>query len=383
MKNIFNSTGHELKFPNIVKAYNCSLFDTDGNKYLDLESGVWCTSIGHCNPYITKVISEQSSKMMHSGFCYLNPVINEAAEKILQITGIGVGKCVFLCSGSEAVEYSVQLSRSISDKPFLLTMKNCYLSAYGVSGERSENDWIQIDWMNDSSIEKIDFTKIAAFVFEPGSSLGLVRFPPKDLIRRIVTNIWDNGGIVIANEVTTGIGRTGKWFGYQHYEIVPDIVSIGKGIGNGYPVSCVAISDNVIKRIDGNFHYFQSHQNDPLGVAIAKQVIEVIENEKLLLRAIDIGSMIRNKLEEMKEKYGIIKEVRGRGLMIAVEFEKNDISSYAEAINKGLLERHIILGKRPGYEVFRIDPALTVEIADIEYFLNCLEDEIKKIKQNA
>ncbi len=94
MKNIFNSTGHELKYANFIKANNCTLFDSEGNKYLDLESGVWCTSIGHCHPRIAKVISEQSSKMMHSGYCYLNPVINETAGKILEITGIGSGKCV-------------------------------------------------------------------------------------------------------------------------------------------------------------------------------------------------------------------------------------------------------------------------------------------------
>ena len=229
MKNILNSTGHELKYTNFVKANNCTLFDSEGNSYLDLESGVWCTSIGHCHPRITKIISEQSGQMIHSGYCYLNPVIEEAAGKVLEITGISSGKCVFLCSGSEAVEYAVKLSRSISDKPYLLTMKNCYLSAYGVSGERSENDWIHLDWMNDNNIDKIDFQKIAAFVFEPGSSLGLIHFPPKDLIQKIITKTRENGGIVIANEITTGTGRTGKWFGYQHYDIVPEIVAIGKG----------------------------------------------------------------------------------------------------------------------------------------------------------
>ncbi len=170
-----------------------------------------------------------------------------------------------MSSGSESVEYSVKLIRSFSDNPYFLTMSNCYLSAFGISGERSDSDWIHFDWRNENSIETVDFSKIGAFVFEPGSSLGLVHFPPRDLIQEIVKQIREDGGYVIANEVTTGMGRTGKWFGFNHYDTIPDIVAIGKGLGNGYPVSCVAISDSVIEKVDfKKYHYAQSHQNDPL-----------------------------------------------------------------------------------------------------------------------
>jgi acetylornithine/N-succinyldiaminopimelate aminotransferase len=384
LENILNSTGHELKYGNVIKAENCTLIDSKGRKYLDLESGVWCTSIGHCHPRITKVIAEQSGKMIHSGYCYLNPVINEAAGKLLEITGIGPGKCVFLCSGSEAVEYAVKLGRSVSSKPHLLTMKNCYLSAYGVSGERSPKDWINFGWMNGDAVDEIDFGKIAAFVFEPGSSLGLVHFPPADLVKNIVSKTRENGGIFIANEVTTGIGRTGKWFGYQHYGIVPDIVAIGKGLGNGYPVSCVAVSRSVADKIDPDrFHYAQSHQNDPLGAAVAREVIDVIESEKLLDRALEIGAMIQKRLAAIKNKYGVIKEIRARGLMIAIEFEKCEKCSFAQAIRDRLLDRRIILVKRPGHEVFRIDPALTIDMEDVEYFLKTLEAIISEVAPNA
>ena len=381
MKYILNSTGHELLYPNFVKAENCTLYDSDGNQYLDLESGVWCTSIGHCNPRITKIISEQSGKMIHTGYCYLNPAIDKTALKILEITGINSGKCVFLNSGSEAVEYSVKLVKSFSEKPYFMTMRDCYLSAYGISGERSDSHWIHFDWKCDD-IEKIDFTKIAAFVFEPGSSLGLVHFPPKQLIKKIINNIRECGGYVITNEITTGIGRTSKWFGYQHYDFVPDIVAIGKGLGNGYPISCVAINESVIEMVDFNkFHYSQSHQNDPLGAVIAGEVINIIESDQLLQRASEIGLIIHKRLNEIKEKYGIIKEIRGRGLMLAIEFEKNDKYSFAERINEKLLEKNIILVKRPGHEVFRIDPALTIEHKQVEYFLDTFEKIVSETEK--
>lgn len=375
MEYILNSSGHELRYPNIVKAENCTLFDSDHNEFLDLESGVWCTSVGHSNPRITRIISDQASKMIHSGYCYLNPIINKAAKRVLEITSIQSGKCVFLSSGSEAVEYSVKLVKSFSKKRRFLTMSNCYLSAYGVSGERSGDTWVHFDWMNGDSIDRIDFSDIAAFVFEPGSSLGLVHFPPKELVQKIVKRIRDCGGHVIANEVTTGTGRTGKWFGYNHYDFIPDVVAIGKGIGNGYPVSCVAISDSVIEKVDfKEFHYAQSHQNDPLGAAVANEVIQIIEDDKLLQNATDLGNKMLARLNIIKEKYGIIKEVRGRGLMIAIEFNKNGNHSIADLVNQELLKMGIILVKRPGHEVFRIDPALTIESRHVDHFLNSFEE---------
>lgn len=377
MKYILNTTGHKLKFKDFVKSDNCSLFDSSGNRYLDLESGTWCTSIGHCHPRITKIITEQSARMIHSGFTYLNPVIDVTAKKILEITGINDGKCVFLSSGSEAVEYSVQLAKSITDKPIIFTMKDCFLSSVGLSGERSEKNWINFDRSHDDNLDKVDFSKIAAFVFEPGSSQGLVHFPPVNLIREIAERTKNSGGLVIINEVTTGAGRTGEWFGYMHYGIIPDIVAMGKGIGNGYPVSCVAMSSSTVNRVDlEKFHHSQSHQNDPLGAAIALEVIGVIEDDNLLRRSVELGEKIRSDLNRIKNKYGIIKEVRGRGLMIAVEFEYSIYKSFAEIVTEKLAERNIILVKRPGHEVLRIDPALTIEIKDVEYFLNCFEEII-------
>jgi acetylornithine/N-succinyldiaminopimelate aminotransferase len=381
MNNILITTGHALRFSDLIKAENCALYDSAGNRFLDLESGVWCTSVGHCNPGINKVIAEQSSAIMHNGYCYLNPVMGETAAKLLRITGINHGKCVFLCSGSEAVEFSVKLTKSISDKPCFLTMKQSYLSAYGSSGEKSKNNWILFDWMNGEDITAIDFQNIAAFVFEPGSSSGLVHFPPKQLIHDIVAKVRHHGGIIIANEVTTGIGRTGAWFGYNHYDFIPDIVAMGKGLGNGYPVSCAAISEQVLTRLDlTKFHYGQSHQNDALGAAIAGAVIDIVENENLLSKCTADGNYLLYKLNQIKDTYGIIREVRGRGLMIAIEFEKATHGSYAEQINDELLLRKIILAKRQGFEVFRVDPALTIARQDIDFFLNAFEEIVAGAK---
>ncbi len=381
MDHVLNLIGHKLLYEDIISADNCMLIDSKGNKYLDLESGVWCTSIGHSNPNVVKTITENVRKIMHCGYCYNTNQVEKTAQKILEITKHENGKCVFLCSGSEVVDLGISIANHIIDKPLLLTMKDSYLSAFGNFLLNDPPKWYKYNWIEEENIENIPFNKIAAFIFEPGSSSGLVRFPPNNLIKNIADRIKQNGGIIIANEITTGIGRTGKWFGYYHYDIQPDMVAIGKGLGNGYPVSCLSLSSEIVNKTDlHSFHYSQSHQNDPLGAAIAYGVLTTIEQENLLELSIIKGQRIIACLTELKQKYGFIKEIRGRGLMIAIEFEDTKNGSVTTEIRNKLLEKRIILVKRPNHEVIRLDPSLTITEDNIYYFLETLENILVEMK---
>jgi len=282
MKNILHLIGHHVLYEDIIRADNCILYDSKGNDYLDMESGVWCTSIGHSNTRMVNALSRQASEIMHSGYCYISPVVDKASEKILDITGLKNGKALFLTSGSEAVDLAIRIGKHLTGRKLMLTMNDSFLSSFGYFD--SKDNWVFLDWLNNESLSKCPFEEIAAFVFEPGSSSGLVRFPPPELITQIANNIRSHNGLIICNEVTTGMGRTGRWFGYNHYDIVPDIVAIGKGLGNGYPVSAVACSEKTAESINHEtFHYFQSHQNDPLGACVANEVIHIIDSEGLIL----------------------------------------------------------------------------------------------------
>lgn len=382
MKHIIWSIGHELLLKDIVKADNCHLFDSKGNKYIDLESGVWCTSVGHCHPRINQVIQSQIGKISHSGFCYGNPVIEKTARKILEITNLDEGKCEFLCSGSEAVEYGMRVAKTVTGKPLTLTFSDSYFGAYGEASNRDNERWHLYNRLECScnskgdgctgecsEFDNIPFEQIGIFLFEPGSSSGLVRFPAQKLIDRIIKRIKSDKGIIIINEITTGIGRTGKWFGFQHYDIEPDIVVIGKGVGNGYPVSITAISIRVAESLDGkHFLYAQSHQNDPLGACVAKEVIETIEDENLIERSEKLGKTIVNRLKNLQDPNSIIKDIRGRGLMIAIE-----LTRFADIVHRELLNEGFILTKRSGAEVLRMDPALTIKEHDIDSFIESFE----------
>jgi len=382
MENIIWSSGHKLQLNNIIDSENCYVYDAQGKKYIDLESGVWCTCLGHNNKRINDVIISQINKITHTGFCYCNPVIEQTAKSILEITGMGEGKCEFLCSGSEAVEYGIRIARTVSDKPLALCFSDSYFGAYGDAAQKSGNSWFSYNWIECScttdrgcvgecvEFDKIPFDKIGIFLFEPGSSSGLVRFPSLELITKINFKMKDSNGIVMANEITTGIGRTGKWFGYQHYDILPDIVAIGKGIGNGYPVSVTAVSDRILQKLKGkNFLYAQSHQNDPLGAAVAAEVIKVIREDNLLNQCVEKGQYLFGKLNQLKNVALQIKQVRGRGLMLAIEFNKDSQYFYEE-----LLRRGFIVAKRNNAEVLRIDPALTVEKTTLDEFLQAMAD---------
>jgi acetylornithine/N-succinyldiaminopimelate aminotransferase len=387
MKNNIWTSGHQLKLDNIVDSDNCFIFDSNGKRYIDLESGVWCTSVGHNNKRVNQVIANQIGRITHTGFVYCHPIISVVSKKILDITGLKDGKCEFLCSGSEAVELGMRIARAITHKPLAITFKESYFGAYGDAAQKSTDSWYLYDRLNCScnngedgctgnceDFEKIPFDKIGVFLLEPGSSSGLVRFPSQSLIEKINEKIKVNGSILMSNEITTGIGRTGKWFGFQHYNIQPEVVAMGKGIGNGYPVSVTAISGGIAQKLGTvKFVYAQSHQNDPLGAFVIKEVIDIIEEDDLLKRSEQLGNFLLQELLKLKNEYPIIRNIRGRGLILASELKSNAYDIYEELFSNGF-----ILCKRPNTEVLRLDPALTIEKDIVESFLIKLTNIIKK-----
>jgi acetylornithine aminotransferase len=379
--------GHSV-FPNdIVRAENCHLHDADGNRYVDLESGVWCTSVGHGNPRVLRALTDQLARIAHTGFSYTSAIVERAAGEILSLLGFDDGRCVFLCSGSEAVEYGVRMAQSVLERPLVLTMSDSYFGAYGAATRRQPDAWFDLDWSACAACPLADACdsgcatwaaiprdRIGAFLFEPGSSSGMVRFPPGKLVRAIVQLVRANGGLVLVNEVTTGIGRTGTWFGYQHYGIEPDFVAIGKGIGNGYPVSVAAFTGRIFGRLGATPpRYSQSHQNDPLGASVALEVVRTIRDEGLIERGRDIAAAVDSGLAGIRDRTGRIREVRSRGLMIAVELEDDPATTQAIRAHEELLRRGFIVGRRIGAPVLRLDPALTVEREDIETFLEVFD----------
>jgi acetylornithine aminotransferase len=370
---------HEIFKTDFVRAENCHLYDRDGKKYIDFESGIWCTALGHNHPRVNQAIENQLKNIAHLGTRYPNALAEEAAIDVLEVVGIEDGKCVFLSSGSEAVEFAVQIVRRVTGKSLLLTFQNSFLGSYGSAGQKRLDEWCLFDWNACASVDpfarldEIPFDRIGGFIFEPGGSgIGFVKFPPKVLVQEIVKRVRQTGGLIAVNEITTGMGRTGKWFGFQHYDIQPDIVSLGKGLGNGYPVSAIAMRQEVALNLETDgFRYVQSHQNDPMGCSIAKEVIAIFREEGWVENGNAKGECFLEGLKQLGKKYAIVKEARGRGMVLALEFHPRDDFSAATAYH-ALLEQGFLVGYYPAGNILRFDPALTVEEDDITHLLECL-----------
>ncbi|MCL2216448.1 MAG: aspartate aminotransferase family protein [Defluviitaleaceae bacterium] len=369
--------------PAIISSDNCRIIDENGKEYIDFESGIWCVPLGHGNKQINDAMIKQINHISHIGYRYSAKIVEEAAEKVLALLNFDGGKCVFLTSGSEAVEFGIQLAKKIMKGQYFLCLENYFLSSYGVAANRNKDSWISLDLSEyngnpDDFLKDVAFEKIGAFVFEPGSASGLVKLPPKELIKAIERKIKQNGGIFIVNEVTTGVGRTGKWFGFEHYDICPDIVSMGKGIGNGYPVSVIALSKRVSDSAEkSEFRYSQSHQNDPLGCAVVKEVITVIENNHYIKRSAEISIILEHELKALQKKHKCIKDVRGVGLMFAIEFY-NDENFPLERIHRELFDAGYITGFLARANLFRFDPAITIEAEQIKKMIEALSTILYK-----
>ncbi len=384
MSSVLNCTGHELRIQDVVRSDGAQLFDAAGKRYIDLESGVWCTSLGHGDARVNGAIKRQIDSIAHVGFCYSNDVVEDAARSVLSVSGLTGGKCVFLSSGSEAIELARRISRHLTKKHRSMTLHDSYLGSYSSFTDRSRN-WFVFDWKvcttcrhNDGCRKDCEQLQnipddISEFIFEPGSSSGFVRFPPASMIRNLVEIVRSNGAKVIANEVTTGIGRTGRWFGHDHYEIEPDLIAIGKGIGNGYPVSVTAMTAHTTAQLaDKPFKYMQSHQNDPLGAAVAREVIRTIVGNDLIKRAELVGATLLAELQELVDGDTIV-DVRGRGFMIAVELRDRATGDH---IYDELLDSGYIVCNRGS--LFRIDPPLTIDEADLRSFTRSLSEIVRR-----
>ncbi len=388
---ILDCTGYEMWRDDVLRAEGAYLFTAGGDRIVDFESGVWCAGLGHAHPRLRAVMHSQIDLALHLGYRVESGLAKVAAAAVLATLPFPDGKCVFLASGSEAVELAAQIARRLSGKPLLLGLAGAYLAAYGTTGRKTSDEWILFDWAACAEcprnadcdpgcprLAEIPFERISAFVFEPGNSGGLVKLPPRGVIRALAARVADGGGLLAVDEVTTGLGRTGAWYGFEHYDLRPDLVALGKGLGNGYPVSAVAMRRSVGEALEaGGFHYAQSHQNDPLGCAVAREVIAILLDEGLVERGAEVGRRFLQELEALGGRHPAVREVRGRGLMLAMEFHHNAQPS-VEDVHRALLDRGLLVGYKSQANLLRFYPPLVIGESDILRLVSTLEDIMER-----
>lgn len=393
-----------------VRGEGCYFWDEDGKKYLDTQSGVWVQVLGEGHPRFTQAIQQQLEKHVHVGGRFISEAIHSALDALASILPPQLNCVTFLNSGSEAVEFAIKVARVSTGKQKIASLDRGYYGAttqtLSLSGAGRQATYIpQADILLPSPYcvrcpiaktfpdcayacltEAADQVEtegkaddIAALIFEPVQGNGGVIVPPAGYMRELaaLAKRWD--AVLIAEEVTTGMGRTGRWFGFQHDDIVPDILVLGKILGNGLPVSAVITTSEVEANCIGQLRHNQSHMNDPLSGATVRTVIEILRAENLIERSAQLGDYLLAGFQKLQQTYpSIIFDVRGKGLMAAIELQ-NLTPDQGQQIHDLALARGIILDYRPDLLTFRFFPAFVITESEIDRVLDTLDAGFRQI----
>lgn len=365
---LLDTIGADVVLPEVTHAQGCVLRTQDGRELVDLEAGVWCTGLGHGHPAVAAALQAHGSAPAHTGYRYSHPVVQQAAQRLCEVAGLPDGRALLLASGSEAVELSIRIAGAVTGRSRYVRLGGHYLAAYGAAVDDAR--WTTTDELLalEPAARSALLDEVAAFVLEPGNATGLVRLPDPEHVQRVVAEVRAHGGLVVCDEVTTGFGRTGRWFGIEHLDVVPDLLAVGKGCGNGYPVSAVIASAQVAAALPATgLRYAQSHQNDPAGAAVVLAVIDAIADEDLLARAHDRGRRLRTGLRAVGTS-GVVSGVRGVGLLCAYDVPPGT----ALAVQAALLDAGYLVGANAVHDTIRVYPPLVVTEQQVDGFVEAM-----------
>jgi 4-aminobutyrate aminotransferase len=396
------------------------VWDVDGKKYLDFFAGILTTSVGHNSPRVNERVREQVGKLIHSSTLYPNENQVSLAEKLAQITPGDLQSSYFTNSGSEADETAVILARGYTGEQEVVALRHGYSgrSSMGMT-LTGQSPWriggthimgikhalnpycyrcplkLKPDTCGTACAEDIEEViktttsgRIAAFIAEPIQGVGGFITAPDDYFKIAVDIIHHYGGLFICDEVQTGFGRTGsKWFGIEHWGVVPDIMTMAKGIANGLPMGNTITTTEIAESTVGKGLTISTFGGNPLATAAALATIETMEQEAHPAHVAKVGQRFRAGLEKLWEKYPLIGEVRGKGLMQGVEMVKDQQTKEPAPQEVNFLfeetrQRGLLIGKGGYYgNVLRISPPLTATEAHVDEALEILDHAFAQVQE--
>ncbi len=392
------------------------LWDIEGNQYLDFFGGILTIGVGHCNPKVTSKIKAQVDRLQHTSTLYPNEAIVELAEKLAQITPGKLQKSFFTNSGTEANEAAILLARMAGPSYDVVALRHAYSGssslAKGVTGQapwrkagvisvgvaHAINPYCYrcplhltypecgVACANDveNVIQTATSGAIAAFIAEPIQGVGGFITPPPEYFKIVFRIVKNYGGLFISDEVQTGFGRTGrKWWGIEQWEVTPDVITCAKSMANGVPAGATITTSDLAGKFQGLT--ISTFGGNPVTAVAARAVIDVIEEENLLENCHTVGAYFRQKLEEMQEKFALIGDVRGMGLMQGLELVRDrKTKEPAPAETSELMERArangLLIGKGGLYgNVIRLAPPLNISKDDVDEAVRMLDKSFAEI----
>lgn len=402
----------------IVRGRGAYLFDADNRSYLDLVNNV--CHVGHCHPAVVAAIAEQAA-VLNTNTRYLHETVLAYGERLCSMLPKKLDTCIFVNSGSEANELALRLARSSTGAHDALVIDGAYhgntssciaMSPYKFNGRggAGPSDWVHVAPMPDLYRGEIrddgrayalelacvigeactNGRSIAAFFAEPILSCGGQIPLPEGYLAAAFAHVRSAGGLCIADEVQVGFGRVGHSFwAFEQHDVVPDIVVMGKPMGNGHPIGAVVTTRDIAEAFNNGMEYFSTFGGNPVSAACGLAVLDVIEREGLQANALTLGQSFRDGLHELAQRHALIGDVRGEGLFLGVELVRDrttlePAAAEAHRLVNAIKARGVLLSvDGPLNNVLKIKPPLAIVQADVDTALSILDDELSRLETSS
>lgn len=415
---LFPAVFHYYKDPLVIaRAKDQFVYDCDGNQYLDFFGGILTISVGHCNEKVNREVHRQIDTLAHVSTVFATEPQAALAKRIAEVTPGGrLRKSFFTNSGTEANETAILAARCYTGSSEIIALRHsyhgrsslamsltgqsswrlggalqpgivhahnayCYRCPFGLTYPDCE---VRCAQDVEDVIRSSTSGRVAGMIAEPIQGVGGFITPPREYFKIVAEIVRRHGGIFISDEVQTAWGRTGgKWFGIEQYGVTPDIITSAKGLGNGLPIGVTVATPEVADAVKGAT--ISTFGGNPITTTAAKAVIDFIEQENLVSNAASAGAYLREKLEELAQKHPLIGDVRGMGLMQAIELVRDrKTKEPATTETADLMERaranRLLVGKGGVFgNAIRISPPLNIQKADIDEFARLLDASLTSV----
>jgi 4-aminobutyrate aminotransferase-like enzyme len=398
------------------KGHGVTLTDVDGNTYIDFSSGIYVTGLGHCHPRVTEAVRKAAGTLMNA-HDFTTPIKMKLLEKIVDITmGEGDRRLTgvqFYDSGTAAVEAGLRMCRAATDKLefisfhmdfhgksmgavgcarldpsqglrapgfFLAPRSNCYRCAFKMTFP--ECDLYCVDYLR-TVIKEETANRVAAIVLEPIQGWAGSVVPPNGWIQKIRALCDEYGILLMADEILTGMARTGKMFAMEHWDTVPDVMILGKGLGNGFPVTAMLVSEVYKDKVE-TISASTSYGGNPMACAAALASIEVIQEEDICQRATHLGEVLMKRMREMETRHPIIGEVRGEGCLLGIELVKDkDTREPFEEAGRQVYQKVFSKGVAwiPAWHILRMSPPMIMQEEVALKAMDIIEESIYEVEK--
>ena len=375
----------------IVRGKGSVVWDADGKEYIDFMTGIGVALVGHSNNAVVRAIGDQASKLITCHGTFYNDARADFLERLVRIAPKGLGKALLANSGTESVEAAIKLARRHTARKKIVSMKGAFHGkTYGSLSATWNKKYRDpfgpllegfefAEYGDPASLSQLVDDDTAAVLAEPIQGESGIIVPPPDYFKQVREICDQKGALLILDEIQSGLGRTGKMWASEHWGVVPDIMTVSKGLGGGLPIGAAVASDEVAASLKGGEHT-STFAGNPLSCAAGSATIDFITQNDLPRRAQEKGERMKAALSRISSEHRLVKEVRGLGLMLAMQTRVDILAQLLSAQSKGVIFAY------SGRDTFRFLPALVIEEAQISMGVEVLgevvaEEESRRLQR--